>query len=205
MVSNFSVITSPFETCAVLCYFGSALSVWAMAWAPGPGQIVVSSASANWSFFGGLLRQYGKMTGKIRDYFIGFFLFGILFLMAALWVPGKIQTWLLFYSALGRDVAVRHILDGREEGGSESGSDRGNAKLREKIDEQSRLLEALSEKLQSITAASDTSPMREDTEEPYPTTDPAPSSSGSDSIPRQSDTTTFIRQSQSVNDLRLLS
>jgi callose synthase len=80
-----------------------------------------------------------KQFYLVHDIVCGHLIFTPLFILAALQLPGLIQTWLLYHNALSTDVVVSDILRYARKS-QESGSGESNDDLAEQISELRRLV-----------------------------------------------------------------
>lgn len=85
-----------------------------------------------------------------HDYVMGAFFLGVILLLTMLYVPGKIQTWLLYNNALSRGVVIENIL--RASSGQDDDEDVHNlSKMKAIIVEQQNMIATLTSR--ATTAA----------------------------------------------------
>ena len=84
--------------------------------------------------------KFVKQFYLVHDIVCGHLIFAPLFVLAALQLPGLIQTWLLYQNALSTDVVVSDILRYARKA-QESGSGENNEELIEQISELRRIVQ----------------------------------------------------------------
>ncbi|DBA01290.1 TPA: hypothetical protein N0F65_001795 [Lagenidium giganteum] len=106
-----------------LYYVGAAVGCWAL--------LIVGSNS-----------RFVGMTYFIHDAILGLLALGVILFLSALYVPGKIQTWLLYNNALSRGVVIEDILRANSRN-DEREDELSLQQMRSIIVEQQRVISAL--------------------------------------------------------------